>query len=69
MRAGRVCLDETQYQSLCWKDGDYSSWAIWNHEDEADPTIIKSHIEELNANHVFISCNASRKDGYVRDRP
>ena len=28
-------------------------------EDEADPTVIQSHIEELNAKHVFIAYNAS----------
>jgi hypothetical protein len=62
-------MDKTQYLSICRKYGDYSSWAIWNHEDAADPTIIKSHIEELNANHVFIACNASRRDGYIGHGP
>ena len=62
-------MDETQYLSICRKYGDYSSWAIWNHKDEPDPKIIESHIEELNANHVFIAYNASRKDGYTRDGP
>jgi hypothetical protein len=60
-------MDETQYLRVRQKYGKYSSWAIWNHEDEADPTIIESHIEELNANHVFIAYNASRKEGYLRD--
>jgi hypothetical protein len=60
-------MNETQYPRLREKYGKYSSWAIWNHEDEADPTIIESHIEELNANHVFVAYNASRKEGYLRD--
>ena len=60
-------MDETQYLSLRQKYSKYSSWAIWNHKDEADPTIIESHIEELNANHVFIAYNAS--GDYVRDGP
>jgi|ERR1019366_10516989 hypothetical protein len=59
-------MDRAQYLRLRRKYGDYSSWAIWNHEDEADPTIIDSHIEELNAKHVFIAYNASRKEGYLR---
>jgi hypothetical protein len=62
-------MNETQYQRLLPKYGDYSSWAIWNHEDEADPTIIESHIEELNANHVFIAYNCSRKEGFHRSGP
>jgi hypothetical protein len=62
-------MDETQYLSICRKYGDYSSWAIWNHEDEADPTIIESHIEELNAKHVFIAYNASRTEGYIGHGP
>ena len=62
-------MNETRYHRLRQKYGDYSSWAIWNHEDEADPTIIESHIEELNANHVFIAYNCSRKDGFLRDGP
>jgi len=62
-------MDKTQYRSVCRKYGAYSSWAMWNHEDEADPTIIESHIEELNANHVFIAYNASRKEGYVEAGP
>lgn len=61
-------MNETQYLRLLPKYGDYSSWAIWDHEDEADPTIIESHIEELNANHVFIAYNASRKEGFLRDK-
>ncbi len=62
-------MDETQYVRLRQKYGDCSSWAIWNYEDEADPTIIESHIEELNAKHVFIAYNASRKEGYVGHGP
>ena len=62
-------MDKTQYLQLCRKYGDYSSWAIWNHEDEADPKVIESHIEELNAKHVFIAYNASRKEGYIGHGP
>ena len=62
-------MDEIQYRSLCRKYGDYSSWAIWNHEDEADPTIIESHIDELNANHVFIAYNCSRTEGFIGHGP
>ena len=62
-------MDSTQYLRLRQKYGKYSSWAIWNDEDEADPTIIESHIEELNAKHVFIAYNASRKEGYVGHGP
>jgi len=62
-------MDETRYRRLRWRYGDCSSWAIWNHEDEADPKIIESHIEELNAKQVFIALNASRKEGYLRDEP
>ena len=64
-----LVMDETQYLGLRQKYADYSSWAIWNDEDEADPTIIESHIEELNVNHVFIAYNWSRKQGYFRDGP
>jgi len=60
-------MDETQYLRLRQKYGEYSSWAIWNHEDEADPKIIESHVEELNARHVFIAYNAS--GDYVREAP
>jgi hypothetical protein len=62
-------MDETQYKRLLERYGDYSSWAIWNHEDEADPTIIESHIDELNANHVFIAYNCSRTEGYIGHGP
>jgi len=55
-------MNKTQYLSLRGKYGEYSSWAIWNHEDGADPTIIEKHIEELNANHVFIAYNVSRTE-------
>ncbi|MGZ7192885.1 MAG: hypothetical protein ACXVIZ_03085 [Halobacteriota archaeon] len=60
-------MDETQYLKLRQKYGEYSSWAIWNHEDEADPSIIESHVEELNAKHIFIAYNAS--GDYVREAP
>jgi hypothetical protein len=60
-------MDRAEFQRLSEKYGDYSSWAIWNHEDELDPTIIESHIEELNAKHVFIAYNASRE--FQRDGP
>jgi hypothetical protein len=62
-------MDRARYLRLRRKYGDYSSWAIWNHEDEADATVIESHIEELNANHVFIAYNSSRKEGYLRAEP
>ena len=62
-------MDRTELLRLSQKYGDYSSWAIWNPDNEADPTIIESHIEELNTNHVFIAYNVSRTEGYIGAGP
>jgi hypothetical protein len=52
-------MNEQQFLELGRKYGKYSSWAIWNDEDEADPTVVQSYCKELNARHVFIGYNAS----------
>ena len=60
-------MDRTKFLRLTEKYGDCSSWAIWNPKDEADPTIIESHIEALNAKHVFVALNAW--GDFVRNLP
>lgn len=49
----------TEYEKLEEKYGQYSSWAIWNENDQKDTTLIKENFKELNTNYVFLGLNIS----------
>lgn len=48
-----------QLDSLAKRFGPFSSWAVWSPDNEADPTIIRTNIQSLNSQYVFVALNAS----------
>jgi hypothetical protein len=52
-------MNEALYRSICQKYGQRASWAIWSSNGDGDPTIIDSHVEDLNTRRVFIALNVS----------
>ena len=51
--------DIKEYNALKLKYGSFSSWAIWNHADQSDATVIEKHIPELHSHFVLIGLNIS----------
>jgi len=50
-------LDE--YNKLENKYGFYSSWAIWNKDNQKDTSLIKDSLEEIHSKYVFLALNIS----------
>jgi len=48
-----------EYQKLKQKYGNYSSWAIWDYQNEANTKIIDTHYKQLQSRYVFLALNIS----------
>lgn len=50
----------TKYRKLKKKYGSFSSWAIWNVDDQKDTSVIEKNITQLNTSYIFVGLNISR---------
>lgn len=48
-----------EYKNLVSKYGSYSSWAIWDYEDESDTSIVDMNYYQLHSNFIFLALNIS----------
>lgn len=52
-------MDKQKYKIIKENYGGYASWAIWNHNDLADLSVIDKEIENLNPNIIMLGLNIS----------
>src|SRR6476659_7101131 len=55
-----MALTPSVFDELAAKYGMYSSWAVWNHTNPADPQIIAHHLTCLKTSVVLVALNISR---------
>lgn len=48
-----------EYNALKTKYGAYSSWAIWDYQNESDTLVIDKNFQVLHSNFVFLALNIS----------
>jgi len=51
---------QVEYQKLKKKWGMYSSWAVWNEDDQKDTSVIDNNFACLNTKVVFVGLNISK---------
>jgi hypothetical protein len=56
-------FDDKEIESIKEEFGCFSSWAIWNFQDEKDTSIIEQNIKLLHSNFVLIGLNISKPIG------
>ena len=57
---------QDEYNTLKTKYGAYSSWAIWDYQNESETSMIDENFTDLNANYVLLGLNIS---GSLRIEP
>lgn len=48
-----------EYNKLKVKYGVFSSWAIWDYQNESDTSVISNNFEQLHSDYVFLGLNIS----------
>jgi len=48
-----------EYEMLVLKYGSCSSWAIWDHKNENDLSVIDKNFNQLNSQYIFLALNIS----------
>ena len=55
-----------EYKYFVSKYGSCASWAVWDHNDRSDPSIIGNNISQLHSRFVLLGLNIS---GLLEDTP
>ena len=52
--------NQNEYNNLISQYGAYASWAIWDHKDQKDPSIISQNIDHLHSRFILLGLSISR---------